>query len=59
MAVISSGDKTVPTRVVDFLEKKLPNGLQRSLVVNRCGHDVPNGADKVEVADAVIDWILK
>lgn len=57
MAIISSGDNSVPTRVIATLERGLPQGLQRSLVVEKCGHDVPQGADRETVADAVIAWL--
>ncbi|MDF1566416.1 MAG: alpha/beta fold hydrolase [Spirochaetaceae bacterium] len=55
--VVSLGDKTVPTNVLDLLDRRLPAGLSKSLVVSRCGHDVPQGADKEVVADTVTDWL--
>ena len=57
MAIVSSSDPTVPTRVIGVLERSLPGGLDRSLVVDRCGHNVPNGADRETVADAVVSWL--
>ena len=56
-SIVSSGDPTVPIRVQDLLEKKITRGLDRSLVVENCRHDVPQGADRAQVADAVITWL--
>lgn len=56
MTIISSNDPTVPTRVIGVLERGLSRGLERSLVVDRCGHNVPDGADRETVADAVVSW---
>ena len=57
MAVISPGDRSVPPEVIKLLDKRLPEGLSRTLVVGNCGHDVPQGQDRVEVADAVVGWL--
>ncbi len=55
--IVSSKDPSVPTRVLGILERCLTRGLQRSLVVEKCRHDVPNGADKETVAEAILAWM--
>ena len=57
MAVVSKDDKSVPITVLKLLEKRLPAGLARTLTVSNCGHDLPQGADKGAIADAVLDWL--
>ncbi|VDA99687.1 hypothetical protein S1OALGB6SA_758 [Olavius algarvensis spirochete endosymbiont] len=57
MAVVSEGDKSVPITVLKLLKKKLPAGLDSSLTVSNCGHDLPQGADKSLIADAVLNWL--
>ncbi len=57
MAVVSTGDSTVPPDVLEILEKRLPAGLSRRLVVENCRHNIPQGPDREKVADAVIAWL--
>jgi len=57
MAVVSSEDMTVPAKVLKLLEKRLPSGLSATLVVTKCGHNIPQGPDQEKVADAVIAWL--
>lgn len=57
MAVVSLDDRSVPLGVIELLNKRLPEGLSRTLIVENCGHDVPQGEDRVEVADAVLSWL--
>ncbi|RKX80642.1 MAG: esterase [Spirochaetes bacterium] len=57
MAIVSSEDKTVPAKVLELLEKRLPSGLSATLVVKNCGHNIPQGPDREKVADAVIAWL--
>ena len=57
MAVVSEKDKSVPITVLKLLEEKIPAGLDRTLIVKNCGHDLPQGADKGLIADAVLDWL--
>jgi len=57
MTVVSKEDKSVPITVLKLLEERLPGGLARTLIVSNCGHDLPQGADKVLIADAAADWL--
>jgi len=57
MAVVSENDKSVSLAVLKILEKRLPSGLARTLIVRNCGHDLPQGDDKKLIADAVLDWL--
>jgi len=57
MVVASKEDKSVPITVLKLLEERLPAGLDRTLIVSNCGHDLPQGADKNLIAEAVVDWL--
>lgn len=57
LCMVSTGDKSVPVEVADFLEQRLPGGISRRVVLKKCGHDLPQGADRVELADIAIDWL--
>ncbi len=56
-SVVSKRDKSVPAEVNQLLNQQLPDGLSRTLVLNNCGHDVPQGADRQLVADSVVEWL--
>jgi len=57
MAVVSTGDPTVPVSVLKLLEKRLPRGLSSRLVVEKCRHNIPQGPDREKVADEIISWL--
>ena len=59
MCVVSTADPSVPVEVLRLLDRRLPRGLRRTLVVGNCRHDVPQGADRDEVAGAVMDWLAE
>jgi len=59
MAVVSRDDASVPVSVLDFLDRRLPRGLGRRLVIEGCGHDVPQGTQKDRVAEAVASWLTE
>jgi carboxylesterase len=56
-SIISRRDKSVPAEVNQLLNRQLPEGLSRTLVLKNCGHDIPQGADRLLVADSVINWL--
>jgi carboxylesterase len=56
-SVVSRRDNSVPAEVNELLNRRLPGGLSRTLVLNNCGHDVPQGADRLLVADSIINWL--
>jgi carboxylesterase len=57
MAVVSTGDQTVPVEVLELLDRKIPGGLSGKLTVNNCEHNIPQGPDREKVAESVIAWL--
>jgi esterase/lipase len=55
--IVSRNDSTVPLSVLSLLERRLPRGLAEVLEVENCGHDVPHGAEREKVAEAIINWL--
>lgn len=57
LCMVSTGDKSVPVEVAELLEQRLPGRLSRKVILENCGHDLPQGADRQELADITIDWL--
>lgn len=56
-AIASIRDRSVPPEVIGLLDRRLPDGLSGSLIVENCGHDLPQGADRSLIARTVRAWL--
>lgn len=57
LCMVSTRDNSVPIEAAEILEQRLPGGLSRKVILEKCRHDLPQGADREEVADIVLEWL--
>jgi len=59
LTIVSKGDSTVSWRVAEYLESRIGAKERNHVVLERSGHVVVNGVEKVYVADQIVDWFVR
>jgi len=56
LTIVSEGDRTVPLRAAELVERRVASETVRTVRLQRSGHVVTSGVEKELVAEEVLQW---
>lgn len=59
LTIVSKGDRTVPVRVVDLIEKRIGSEAKRRVVLEESSHVVVDDVERELVAEEVVRWFTR